>query len=173
MAPPSPILLSESIDPGDGLVCLAVFSAITNAGRATGGTYASPKDYTAAKPAVSTPRQPRESDSYVCAFRLPARATEVSLQCHACEVAWSAVECRVLMCRLTRARPCSWCRGTTGAVMLWSLVLHLVPPTQVRSRHTFPLRPALFLDIANSSRILRFQPPLADTQNSPSRIAAS
>ena len=75
--------------------------------QATGGTYASPNDYTAAKPAESTPRQPRESDSSVCAFRLPAPATEVSLQCHACEVAWSAVECRVLMCRLTRARQCS------------------------------------------------------------------
>ena len=95
-------------------------------------------DYKAAKPEVSTPRQPRESDSCVCAFRLAAPATEVSQQCVSCEemcnhnMSWSAVECRVLVCRLTRAVDrAPWRRNTTRAVMSWSLVLCI----HVRSGH--------------------------------------
>ena len=152
-------LVVSEVHHGDGLVCLVVYNQCW---QATGGTCASPNDYKAAKPAVSTPRQPRESDSYVCAFRLPAPATEVSLQCHACEVAWSAVECRVLVCRLTRARPCSWCRGTTSAVMLWSLVLHIVPPTHVHSGHTTQIStPTGSLSPVHHEQ---FQPPLAGSQ---------
>ena len=53
--------------------------------------------YKAAKPEVSTPRKPRESDSCVCAFRLPAPAAEASHWCLSCEemcnhnISWSAV----------------------------------------------------------------------------------
>ena len=97
---------------------------------ATGCPCALLDDYKAAKPEVSTPRQPRESDCSVGAFRLPAPATEVSQWCVSCEemcnhnMSWSAVECCVVVCRLTRAVDhVLWCRGTTGAVMLWSLVV--------------------------------------------------
>ena len=110
---------------------------------ATGCTYAWPNENKAAKPEVSTPGPPRASDSCVCAFRLPAPATEVSQQCVSCEemcnhnMSWSAVECRVLVCRLTRAVDhILWCRGTTGPVMSCNLVLDVVLCIHVRFGHT-------------------------------------
>ena len=144
----------------------------------TGCTFALPNEYKAAMPEASTPRQPRESDSYVCALRLPAPATEVSQQCGACEemcnhnMSWSAVECCVLVCRLTCARAIMFFGVVARQALSCRGVSYCVTTSVPDTRHKLPLRPALFLYIANSSRLLCFQ-PLADTQTSPSRIVTS
>ena len=80
---------------------LVMHSSDDQCWHATGGTFALPNEYKAAKPEVSTPRQPRESDSYVCAFRLPAPASEVFQQCGAVRrdvQPQHVVECRRVPC---------------------------------------------------------------------------
>ena len=138
----------------------------------SGCTHALPNGYTAAQPVGATLGQARESHSFVCA----------SLPCRACEerrdhtMAWSAVECRVLVCRLTHAGDhVLRCRGTTCAVMSWCLVLDIVPPsTSVHvANHNMPLRPELSRHSTNIFRPRPVHLPIAETETSPSRIATS
>ena len=98
MAPPSPILLLKRII--SVMVAFALwYFCDDQCWHATGWPCALLDDYKAAKPEVSTPRKPRESDSCVYAFRLPAQTAEASHLCVSYEemcnhnMSWSAVCC--------------------------------------------------------------------------------
>ena len=142
---------------GDVLVYLVVYNQCW---QATGCPYALPNNYTAAKPAVSTPRQPRESDSYVCAFRLPAPATEVGVstvprvrngvECRRVPCAYVPFDVRAAMFLGVVARQARSCCGVSCCISC--LQLTSIPDTNFHSDSLSPVHHE------------QFQPPLACPQ---------